>query len=76
VRERFRDLVGVQIVAFPQSGILRSPGIADLLDAAITEGADLLQGKVVVSHAFARARCRPRRLHALPTCWPGPVSPS
>ena len=29
VRERFRDLVTIQIVAFPQSGILRSPGTAD-----------------------------------------------
>ena len=44
VRERFRDLVTIQIVAFPQSGILRSPGTADLLDAAIAEGADLLGG--------------------------------
>ena len=30
VRERFRDLVTIQIVAFPQSGILRSPGTAAL----------------------------------------------
>ena len=44
VRERFRDLVTIQIVAFPQSGVLRSPGTADLLDAAIAEGADLLGG--------------------------------
>lgn len=44
VRERFRGLVTIQIVAFPQSGILRSPGTADLLDAAIAEGADLLGG--------------------------------
>jgi cytosine deaminase len=44
VRERFRDLVSIQIVAFPQSGILRSPGTAELLDAAIAEGADLLGG--------------------------------
>lgn len=44
VRERFRDLVTIEIVAFPQSGILRSPGTADLLDAAIAEGADLLGG--------------------------------
>jgi cytosine deaminase len=44
VRERFRDLVTIQIVAFPQSGILRSPGTAELLDAAIGEGADLLGG--------------------------------
>ena len=44
IRERFRDLVTIQIVAFPQSGILRSPGTAALLDAAIAEGADLLGG--------------------------------
>jgi cytosine/creatinine deaminase len=44
VRERFRDLVTIQIVAFPQSGVVRSPGTADLLDAAIGEGADLVGG--------------------------------
>ena len=44
VRERFRDLVTIQMVAFPQSGILRSPGTAALLDAAIAEGADLVGG--------------------------------
>jgi cytosine deaminase len=44
VRERYRDLVTMQIVAFPQSGILRSPGTAELLDAAIREGADLVGG--------------------------------
>lgn len=44
VRERFRDVVTIQIVAFPQSGILASPGTAALLDAAIAEGADLLGG--------------------------------
>jgi cytosine deaminase len=44
VRERFSGLVTIQIVAFPQSGILRSPGTADLLAAAMAEGADLLGG--------------------------------
>jgi cytosine deaminase len=44
VRERFRDLVTIQIVAFPQSGVTRSPGTAELLDAAIAEGADLVGG--------------------------------
>jgi len=36
--------VTIEIVAFPQSGILRSPGTAALLDTAIAEGADLLGG--------------------------------
>jgi len=44
IRERFRDLVSIQIVAFPQSGIARSPGTAGLLDEAIAQGADLVGG--------------------------------
>jgi cytosine deaminase len=44
VRERFRDLVTIEIVAFPQSGIARSPGTAALLDAALAQGADLVGG--------------------------------
>jgi cytosine/adenosine deaminase-related metal-dependent hydrolase len=44
IRERFRDLVTIQIVAFPQSGVVRSPGTARLLDEAIGQGADLVGG--------------------------------
>ena len=44
IRERFKGLVTIQIVAFPQSGILKSPGTAELLEAAIAEGADLVGG--------------------------------
>jgi cytosine/adenosine deaminase-related metal-dependent hydrolase len=43
-RERYRDQVTVQIVAFPQSGVMRCPGILDLLDAAVRNGADLVGG--------------------------------
>lgn len=44
VRERFAAEVDIQIVAFPQSGVLRMPGTAVLLEAALAEGADLLGG--------------------------------
>ena len=44
IREHFRDLVTIEIVAFPQSGILRSPGTAGLLDEALAQGADLVGG--------------------------------
>jgi cytosine/adenosine deaminase-related metal-dependent hydrolase len=44
VREAARALVDIQIVAFPQSGIMTTPGVKDLLDAAIGEGADLVGG--------------------------------
>ncbi|OLP54708.1 cytosine deaminase [Rhizobium rhizosphaerae] len=44
VREAYRDRIDIQLVAFPQSGILKSPGTPELLDAAIGLGADLVGG--------------------------------
>jgi cytosine deaminase len=44
VREDYRDVIDIQLVAFPQSGILKSPGTPDLLDEAIRLGADLVGG--------------------------------
>ena len=44
VKRRFTDLVDVQIVAFPQEGILRDPGAEDLLRQAMEMGADLVGG--------------------------------
>jgi cytosine/adenosine deaminase-related metal-dependent hydrolase len=43
-RERYCDRATVQIVAFPQSGVMRCPGVLDLLDAAVRNGADLVGG--------------------------------
>ena len=43
-REAHAGRADVQVVAFPQSGILRDPGTADLLDAAVRAGADLVGG--------------------------------
>lgn len=44
VREEYRDRIDIQLVAFPQSGILDSPGTPELLDEAIGLGADLVGG--------------------------------
>ncbi|PTM90154.1 amidohydrolase family protein [Mycoplana dimorpha] len=44
VREEYRDCIDIQLVAFPQSGILSSPGTPELLDEAIALGADLVGG--------------------------------
>jgi len=43
-RERLRDVLDIQIVAFPQRGVITSPGTAELLDAAATAGADAIGG--------------------------------
>ena len=43
-RQAHAGRADVQVVAFPQSGILRDPGTADLLDAAMRAGADVVGG--------------------------------
>lgn len=43
-RERHVDTVDMQIVAFPQLGIVRAPGAIDLCRQALEEGADLIGG--------------------------------
>lgn len=43
-REANRDKLSIQIVAFPQNGIVTSPGTRDLLDEAVKSGADVVGG--------------------------------
>ena len=44
VRDQFTDEMDIQIVAFPQDGVVSSPGTIDLLEAAIGEGTELIGG--------------------------------
>lgn len=44
LRERLKDIVGIEIVAFPQSGLLIRPGTMDLLDQAMALGAEVVGG--------------------------------
>lgn len=43
-RRQLRDVVEIEIVAFPQSGLMRRPGTLELLDRAMAAGADLVGG--------------------------------
>jgi hypothetical protein len=43
-RERYRDRATVPIVRVPQSGVMRCPGVLDLLDTAVRNVADLVGG--------------------------------
>lgn len=43
-REDFRHALDIQIVAFPQSGMLIRPGTVELLEEALRNGADLMGG--------------------------------
>ena len=43
-RDRWRGRVDIELVAFPQAGILTCPGTKDILDAAVAEGAAVIGG--------------------------------
>ncbi len=44
VREEYRGRVDVRVVAFPQDGVLRDPGAAQLCEEAMRLGADVVGG--------------------------------
>src|SRR5690349_12406610 len=44
LRERWRGTAHIEVVAFPQEGILRDPGTAELLEEAMRLGADVVGG--------------------------------
>jgi cytosine/creatinine deaminase len=43
-RDRFRDLIDIQIVAFPQEGIVKSPGTEALMREVMKAGVDVVGG--------------------------------
>ena len=43
-RERYRDWVDIDIVAFPQTGVMIKPGTLELLEQAVREGAEVIGG--------------------------------
>ncbi|MFL5662720.1 MAG: amidohydrolase family protein [Ktedonobacteraceae bacterium] len=44
LRERWRDVVHIEVVAFPQEGIIRDPGTSELMEEAMRLGADVVGG--------------------------------
>ncbi|MBR0853997.1 amidohydrolase family protein [Bradyrhizobium liaoningense] len=44
IREEFRGIVEIQVVAFPQDGLLRERGAEDLMRKAMALGADIVGG--------------------------------
>jgi len=43
-REKWRGIVDIELVAFPQAGVMSCPGTADVLEAAICDGANVIGG--------------------------------
>ena len=55
IRDEFRGLVEVQVVAFAQDGIVREPGAARLLEQAMELGADVVGGIPWIEYTDADA---------------------
>lgn len=44
LKEEFKDVIDLQVVAFPQDGVLRDPGSEELVRKAVETGADVVGG--------------------------------
>lgn len=44
VREKYQGFMDIELVAFPQSGIIKDPGVAKLMEEAINMGVDIVGG--------------------------------
>jgi cytosine deaminase len=62
LREEFRGVIDLQVVAFPQDGLLRDPGAEDLVREAVELGADVVGGIPWIEHTDADAREHVRRM--------------
>ena len=65
LREEFRGVVDLQVVAFPQDGLLCDPGAEDLVREAVDLGADVVGGIPWIEHTDAESREHVRRMCAL-----------
>jgi cytosine deaminase len=61
-REEFKEVVELQVVAFPQDGVVREPGAEGLIREAMAMGADLVGGIPWIEYTEADAR---RHLEAM-----------
>ncbi|MFQ5921482.1 MAG: amidohydrolase family protein [Anaerolineales bacterium] len=64
-REEFRGTVELQIVAFPQDGVVREPGAAELIRAAMELGADLVGGIPWIEYSDEDARSHIDQMFAI-----------
>jgi cytosine deaminase len=65
LRDEFRGVVDLQVVAFPQDGLLRDPGAEELVREAVELGSDVVGGIPWIEYTDDDAREHVRRMCAL-----------
>jgi cytosine/creatinine deaminase len=73
-KEEFRGVVELQVVAFPQDGVLREPGAANLVREAVELGADVVGGIPWIEYTDATAREHVQQMFEIATAHDRPVS--
>jgi len=87
LRERWRDVVHIEVVAFPQEGLIRDPGADRLMEEAMRVGADVVGGlpwfemldedaKAHIDWCFELAKKYDRDIHMLVDDTDNPISRS
>lgn len=56
LKDKFKDVIDLQVVAFPQDGVLRDPGSEELVREAIEMGADVVGGIPWIEYTDEDAR--------------------
>lgn len=64
-REEFRDRVELQVVAFPQDGVVRDPGAEDYVRQALDLGADVVGGIPWIEYTAADSQAHVDLMFAL-----------
>lgn len=73
-REEYKDRVKVEVVAFPQDGVVRDPGAEEYIEEAIKLGADVVGGIPWIEYTDADAQEHIDRMFAIAKKYNKPVS--
>lgn len=73
-REEFKGKVELQVVAFPQDGVVRDPGAEDYVEEALKLGADVVGGIPWIEYTDADAQEHIDRMFALAKKYNKPIS--
>lgn len=73
-REEFKDRLNIQVVAFPQDGVVRDPGAVEYVEKALKMGADVVGGIPWIEFTDADAQEHVDRMIDLAVKYNKPVS--
>lgn len=73
-REEFKGIVDIQVVAFPQDGIVREPGAEELMHQAMQLGADVVGGIPWIEYTEKDERAHIEKMFAIAREFNKPVS--